>query len=107
MQRPSLPSLGQDNDNVLGELGYSERDIAELPGSARDLTTSIIYRATVTHRRKFFPPRSMRYDADSIRGTAMSDPEHHRLIVYQALAPLVICGLYAARELTANAHYWR
>ena len=29
VQRPS-PSLGQDNDNVLGELGYSEHDIAEL-----------------------------------------------------------------------------
>lgn len=29
VQRPS-PSLGQDNDNVLGELGYSEHEIAEL-----------------------------------------------------------------------------
>ena len=29
VQRPS-PSLGQDNDNVLGELGYSEHDIAGL-----------------------------------------------------------------------------
>ena len=29
VQRPS-PSLGQDNDNVLGELGYSDHDIAEL-----------------------------------------------------------------------------
>lgn len=29
VQRPS-PSLGQDNHNVLGELGYSEHDIAEL-----------------------------------------------------------------------------
>ena len=29
VQRPS-PSLGQDNDNVLGELGSSEHDIAEL-----------------------------------------------------------------------------
>ena len=29
VQRPS-PSLGQDNDNVLGDLGYSKHDIAEL-----------------------------------------------------------------------------
>ena len=29
VQRPS-PSLGQDNDNVLGKLGYSKHDIAEL-----------------------------------------------------------------------------
>ena len=40
----------------------------------------------------------MRYDADSIRGhTAMSDPEHHRLIVLGSGPAGYTAALYAAR----------